>query len=297
MKRLLPIAIAVLIFASCKKDNTIDSNTYGTALQSTASSSGVIAVSVNPSVSGDSIYVVNACGRKSGKDSVAFSVLPPAVATYLSASYSGYTFTKAYKTDSSGITTGYVVIISYNSKAVGLKFDAAGTFVQVLEQREGRDMREGRGWHEGGFFGSRNGSPKDSIALSALPSPVLSYFAASYPQDTLKKAFTSKDGSIVVLSADNGVYTTVFTAAGVFVKRDTLPAHNSKVTAVAQTALPANAQSYLSSTYPGYVFKFAFAIAKAGVVQGFVVLIDANNTRYAVQFDATGSFVKAVTVH
>jgi hypothetical protein len=32
------------------------------------------------------------------------------------------------------------------------------------------------------------------------------------------------------------------------------------------------------------------------MVKGFVVVIDANNTKYAVEFDAAGNFVKAKTI-
>ena len=40
----------------------------------------------------------------------------------------------------SGNITGYVVIIQFDGNPVGLKFDASGNFILVLEQREGRDL-------------------------------------------------------------------------------------------------------------------------------------------------------------
>jgi hypothetical protein len=68
------------------------------------------------------------------------SGLPAAITDYLTTNYSGYTFQKAYTDkDSSGTISGYVVIIQFNGNPVGLKFDASGNFINVLEQREGRD--------------------------------------------------------------------------------------------------------------------------------------------------------------
>jgi hypothetical protein len=32
-------------------------------------------------------------------------------------------------------------------------------------------------------------------------------------------------------------------------------------------------------------------------VKGYVVFIDANNTKYAVEFDAAGNFLRAKTIH
>jgi len=62
------------------------------------------------------------------------------------------------------------------------------------------------------------------------------------------------------------------------------------------SALPATAQTYLSTTYPNYVFKQAFEVIQNGTRQGYAVFIDANGTKYALAFDASGNFIKAVTV-
>lgn len=290
---LVLLGLFLLSFAACKKDASLEGvNT--SQLQSAVAASQAIAISAVSD--GDSVYVVGACAPHHRTDSVAFSSLPSAVGNYLSANYSGYTFQKAFSDkDASGNVAGYVVIINYNGKPVGLKFDATGAFVKVLEQREGHDL-EGHGWHHGGRFDDRDGLRRDTIAISALPAAVTSYFASNYAQDTLVGAFKGKDSSIIVLSINNGAYATVFNASGAFVKRAALPAHPGHPNSISADALPAATVTYLSTTYPNYVFKHAFAVKNNGTVAGYVVFIDANATKYAVEFDASGNFIKAITI-
>ncbi len=284
------LPLVFVLFASCKKEYSSD-NTV-------AADETVIAVAAGVSSVSDSVYVVNACSKGSKRDTVSQASLPAAISFYLDANYAGYTFGKAYAVkDSAGTLNSYVVIVYYNDKPVALKFDASGSFVKVLEQREKSDLHGGRGWHHGGRFEGRSGSQKDTIALSALPSAILSYMSSDYPSDTLSKAYINKDSSYVVISRNNGLYATVFDAAGNFVKRMQLHSHQGKVQEIEQTALLSVITSYLSTTYPNYVFKKAFSISKSGTLEGYVVLIDANNTKYALLFDAAGSFVKVKTVH
>jgi hypothetical protein len=146
-------------------------------------------------------------------------------------------------------------VIYYNNKPVGLQFDSAGTFVRVLEQREKRDLH-GSGHHHGGLFENRDGKSRDTIASSALPSTVTAFFVANYATDTSIKAFRNRDGSVVVLSKNNGLYATVFAAEGTFVKRDELPAKaNGTVASIELSDLPSVAADYLSQTDPNYVLK------------------------------------------
>jgi len=217
------------------------------------------------------------------------------ITSYLTANYSGYTFQKAFKiTNSAGTVTGYVVAISYNGKPVGLKFDVTGAFVSVLEQREPND-HQGPGWHPGGRFDNRNGLHGDTIAVSALPATIKSYFTANYSGDTLLHVVVTKDTSYIVFSANKGLFATSFSSKLVFVKRVQLYPRPIK-TPVLAAALPAAITSYLGTTYSGYVFDKAFVEKVSGVVSKYVVLIDASGTRYAVQFDAAGTFVKSITI-
>jgi hypothetical protein len=290
------IAIAAVMgLASCQKDITL-SAADSAAIQAAVAQTQAIAVSISAATPGDSIYVVNTCSRVSKKDTVAFSSLPSSVTDYINTNYAGYTAQKAFSIkDASGTLQGYVAIILFNGNPVGLKFDASGNFVQVLEQREGRDLL-GSGHHNGGCFQNRDGKQRDTVAISALPSSITAYFASNYAADTLVRAAKTRDSGYIVLSKNNGLFATIFNASGSFVSRVELPAQKGKANSIEQSALPANALSYLSATYPNYVFNKAFSITVNGTVQGYCVVIEANATRYAVQFNAAGNFVKAKPV-
>ena len=297
---MLSTGIFLVAFASCKKDTSAitptatQSDTAGTT--TAVASTQAVAVAASRNIAGDSIYVVGTCDRGHHRDTVVAGNLPTVVTNYLTANYSGYAFQKAYTDkDAAGNTAGYIVIIQYNDKPVGLKFDAAGAFVKVLEQREGQDL-QGHGWHHGGAFDDRDGMRRDTISLNSLPSAITSYFATNYATDTLVRAYHDRDSSIVVLTTDNGVFATVFDSNGTFIKRVELPSRTGETSAVALSALPATAQTYLSTTYPNYVFKQAFEVIQNGTRQGYAVFIDANGTKYALAFDASGNFIKAVTV-
>ena len=283
---------AVMGLASCQKEVTSLSATDNAAIQAAVAQTQAIAVSISSATAGDSVYVINTCSAHSKRDSAAFSSLPTSITDYLNTNYSGYTFQKAFTIkDASSTLQGYVVIIQFNGNPVGLKFDANGAFVQVLEQREGRDLL-GSGHHDGGCFQNRDGKQRDTVALSALPASITSYFATNYAGDTLIRASKTRDSGYIVLSKNNGLFATLFNSAGTFVSRVTLPAQKGKTNSIDQNALPSSALAYLSTTYPNYVFNKAFSIIVNTVVQGYCVVIEANNTKYAVQFDAAGNFVK-----
>lgn len=285
-------AVAILGLASCEKsENTsasIDSISAIAELNAIAATSDT--------TSDDAPYIINTCKRGEQRDSVAFSSLNASIGSYLTANYPGYTFQKAFKVlDASDVLAGYVVIIQFESKPVGLKFDASGTFVKVLEQRERRDLK-GKGWRPGGRFDLRDGLGRDTIALSALPAGIKTYFSANYAQDTLLHALSVKDGGYVVISSNKGMFATIFKSDYSLIKRVQLPAPGGKEAPIAQSALPANVLSYLSATYPSYVFGKAFVSKNNSAVQGYVVLIDANGTKYAIRFDASGNFVKNLAI-
>jgi len=241
--------------------------------------------------------MVGCYGKHDKKDTVAFSALPTAIGTYLTANYSGYTFKKAYSiTDSTKTVVNYIVVIKYNSALVGLKFTAAGTFVSTLEQREGRDLK-GPGWHLGGPFDDRDGKHRDTVAISALPTAVSSYFSTTYPTDTLLHASVTPDNVYILISKNGVLYSTAVTAAGKLVKRVQIEKHDLKHAVVTEANLPAAITTYLTTTYPGYVFDKAFSESSGGTLQGYVVFITSNSTKYAILFNASGTFVKALPIH
>ena len=290
------IIAAATFLSSCKKEASLTS-AESAAIQAAVQQTQAVAVSKSTTTQGDSVYVVNTCTRQGKRDSISFSNLPSVINTYLSTNYPGNLFQKAFVIkDALTILQGYVVIIQFNSNPVGLKFDASGNFVQVLEQREGHDLL-GEGFHRGGCFENRDGRERDTIALTALPASITSYFVSNYSTDTLVRASKSHEGGYVVISKNNGVFATIFDASGIFINRITLPAPHGRGNTIEQSALPATVLQYLSSTYPGYVFNKAFSLTDNGIVQGYCVVIEANNTKYGIQFDANGNFVRVKTIH
>lgn len=287
---------AALSITACNK-NISSTTTTGTSAStaSLSSSSAVIAVAAGTSAN-DTVYIMQQCGKGQQRDSIAQADLPGSITAYLGATYAGYNFAKAFTVkDSTGAIANYAVIIFFNDKPVGLLFAADGSFVKVLEQREPQDMH-GPGWHQGGRFCNRDSLHGDSIALTDLPSAITTYISSNYLGDTLLKAFRNADSGYVVISANNGLYATIFTATGSFVKRVELPQPPGKPQPLAVSALPANVLSYLADTYPDYVFNKAFSVTTKEGLKGYLVLINANNTRYAVAFDAEGNFVAAMPV-
>ena len=294
------VLVAALGFTvtSCQKSAEITTDTQEQGILS-----GAVAVVPSTTIlaasTPDSIYAVGACSSKHTRTAVDEAALLGAISTYLTSNYDGYTFIKAFSTTSVSTSTldSYVVAITYNGKPVVVKFDATGTFVKVLELREGKDLGKKGGHHAGGCYENRDGKHRDSLAITALPAAITAYYATNYPQDTIKNAWTVKNGNIIVISKNVSYFGSAFTAAGVFVKRSALPSHSGKGTSIEAANLPAVVTTYLTTTYPNYVFDKGYSHTdKAGVLKGYLVIIDANLTKYALLFDASGNFVKVKTI-
>jgi hypothetical protein len=299
---------ALTVLASCQKQtgltptdnsatfaNAIQVSLAGTTTVTTTTTGGT--VTTTP-VTTSGIFIVKCYKNGDKKDSVTFASLPTAIGTYLTANYAGYTFQKAFKiSTSAGAVDSYVVVINFNGKPVGLKFDASGNFVQVFEQREGHDIDGDKGWHAGGCFGDRDGGHHDTLAISALPTTIKTYLATNYPTDTLLHAAVNFDATYVVISANKGLFATSFTSGGTFIARVQLMPRPERHVSIAQADLPSTVSTYLTTTFPAYVFNKAFVEkSSAGVIQGYVVLITVNSTREIVLFDASGTFVKSVVL-
>jgi hypothetical protein len=291
--QLLIISLAAISLVSCKKESSDleESNDSTIAVAATLTASGTVAP-------GDSIYVMQRCERGSTRQSITASALPQSVTDYLNTNYAGNVFSKAFAIkDAAGTTTNYVVVIYFNTKPVALQFDAAGSFQRVLEQREKRSL-QGGGHHRGGRFEERGRLGRDTISLTSLSSSITSYISANYSGDTLIKAYRNCDSSIVVLSKNNGLFATVFTSTGSFISRNQLIDRSNRFNEITESALLPQITSYLAATYPNYVFKKAFKKTNtAGATTGFVVFIDANATKYAVEFNDSGTFVRVKIVH
>ncbi|HEY4966021.1 MAG TPA: hypothetical protein VII28_06465 [Puia sp.] len=295
------LLISTVFFAaiSCSKEMSSSGGSTSTG-NTTTSTSGTIVVATGSS-GADSVYILQQCEIGYFRDSVAATALPDSITAYLTANYTGYVFEKAYEIkDSAATIGGYVVIISFNSKPVGLLFDASGNFQRVLEQREGGDIH-GEGWHHGGRFDDRDGSHRDTVMLSALPSAITSYLASNDPSDTLIRAYQNRDSSYLVITKNNGLFANLFSASGDFIKRVSLmPAgfssNHPDSQNVAQDSLPAGGLSLLTTIFPNYVFESAVSFSLNGQLQGYAVVIDANNTKYAVWFDASGNLLAVLPI-
>jgi hypothetical protein len=195
-----------------------------------------------------------------------------------------------------GTTTDYIVVIQYNGAPVGLKFTAAGVFEKVLEQQDGPQMR-GQPGRPGAPFGDRNNPKQDTVAINDIPLDVIDYFQQNYPSDTLVHASITPDSTYILISKDKGMYSTAISKTGKLISRVQLIAPGPAPRPVDQSKLPSAVTSYLSSTYPGYVFNGAFVLDGPGGVQGYDVLITENSTKYDISFDSSGKFVKAITLH
>lgn len=296
----LPALLALLVtgatLTSCTKENSDQEEAFNADASTIA-----VAASETGGISGtqeDSVYVMHECKEDDSRKTVTEASLPATISTYLSTNYNGFTFHKAlgiYEKGDDNSLKGYIVIIYFNQKPVALRFNADGNFKKVLEQREKKDVR-GKGWHLGGRFQHRNGMMQDTIAISALPASVLTFFKVTYGGDTITRAYKVHQNGYLLISVNNGVYATAFQATGAFFKRVKLHAREGKATAVEAAALPASITAYLTATYPGYVFNRAFSIALNGTLKGYVVVIDANNTRYGIAFDAQGNFEAAKVI-
>ncbi len=296
-RAILGLSIAFIGLSSCQKDAiTLDEEFEFAKLEAiTISSTSAISGS---STSSDSLYAMEACKKGNTKAGVEITALPSGITTYLNSNYPGFIFQKAFQitNKASSSVESFAVIIQFNANPVALKFDASGNFIKVFEIREGRNMKGRAGWHAGGHFDHRDGKQRDTLAISALPVLVKAYFTATYPSDTLVHAFVNKDQSIIVISKNVNFYATAFTSASVFIKRIQLPAFPAKSISIEASAVPSAALSYLTKTYPNYIFKKAFEIKANGSIKGYLVLIDANLTKYAIHFDAMGQFQHALAI-
>ncbi len=305
MKKLIILGCIgiALLTTSCKKNTDATSSTETDAI---VQLDGVQAVAVGTTNSSstsreDSVYAVNTCNRNERKTKIDFTTLSSTITDYLSTNYAGFTAKGAVQiTDANGNIIGYVAIITLNEKPIAIKFDANGNFVKVLELRQGIDIFHNRKFHAGGCFDGRDGKNRDTIALNNLPTAITNYITATFTTDTIVKAFITRDSNIVVITKTaNGLYANVFNKNNVLVKRVLM--HHcgcfGKITPIAEADLPANATTYLTTTYTGYTLKQAFKVSVNGSIKRYVAFIDASNSKYVVEFDGSGNFIEAHLIH
>ncbi|MBD3748386.1 MAG: PepSY-like domain-containing protein [Sphingobacteriales bacterium] len=298
---LILIAFFAIGFTACKKNDGVS------PFSSTNNTTGAVAiVSVNDlagnhnTTSTDSVYAMDACDSNHRRNPILESALPTNITSYLKTNYVGYTFIKAFSNTlvSTNTLDGFVVAIMFNGKPVALKFDASGNFLKVLELRKGKDLDHKGDHQDGDEQHHKEDEHADSISLNSLPDNILQYFKVNYPQDTLKKAFTTEDSAIVVISKNLAFFSNTFKSDGTFIKRERLGDHSGgEDEDILQSNLPTSILNYLSVTYPNYIFEKAFIDKEDGKTKGYLVIIDANLTKYAVLFDGNGNFKEAKVIH
>lgn len=289
MKRtIIPLTVVLLAsMAACKKDQSASSSV--TEIQQAATALQAVAIGVSARTAGDSVYAINTCKSSERLSAIDFAALPETSIDYLLDNYEDYTEVKAFSIkDTTGTVTGYVAIIKVDDSPVAVKFDSSGSFVNVLEQRDGKELLGKVSYHGGKGKGNAG---KDTVALSALPVAITSYMTNNYPSDTLLYAFLKRNGDYVIVSKNQGVFTTTFSADGSFISHNEIKSHKGRISEVAVSDLPAAIIAYLDTTYPGYAIEKSYSVSKDSAVAGYVLLIDANDTRYGVAFDKDGNFV------
>lgn len=280
------LMITTTLFACTKEDMSSNDD----------SSQAIPVTTSNASGSDDTVYVMHTPRSGEQRDSIAQAEIRTSIKAYVEANYDDALFRKAFVVRNSGGVVAYIIIIQYNGRPVALLFNAEGEFKKVLEQREKRDLR-GPGHHHGGLFEYRDGQHRDTIALANLAAVIKTYIAVNLSGENFVRAFRCKDGHFVIITRSEGhVYANIFTASGAFKKRVQLTHRHAHHIAIEFTQLSQAAINYLTETYPNYVFKKAFKISVNGSVVGYLAIVDANNTKYAVEFDATGKFVSAKTI-
>ena len=103
--------------------------------------------------------------------------------------------------------------------------------------------------------------------------------------------------TLLILTKNNGLFATVFSPDETFIIKSELTSRQGNCEEISESDLPAVISTYLETSYPNFVFKKAFIQKNDDVIKGYVVFIDANNTKYVIEFDSAGTFAKVKTVH
>lgn len=288
------IIAALATMSSCKKD--VSSVPYSTTVEKSSTSvsaSSPIAVALNgfANASSDSVYVLYTPDGELVRDEVPASILPAAAQQYQSENYEQNEQVGAYTiSDKDGNLQSYISIIRYNQRPVALEFSFVGTFKKVLEQREWADL-DNDGWHIGGLFEDRDGNNRDYVNLNALPDEIKNYMTNNYPDDILLRAFQTKEEAIVVVSKNNGGYVNVFNKNLDHQKHLAICDNNCRLTDTEKSTFSAGMLNTLSNHFPNYIFECADNMQVNGVSQGNLIILNANNTRYAVTLDMNGKLL------
>jgi hypothetical protein len=225
------------------------------------------------------------------RDEIPAITLPAAVQQYQMENYQQNDQLSAYTiSDKDGNLKSYVSIIRYNERPVALEYNFVGTFKKVLEQREWADL-DNDGWHIGGLFEDRDGNNRDVVNLNLLPDEIKNYMTNNYPDDIMVRAFQTKEEAIIVISKNNGGFANVFNKNLELQKHMSICDVNCQLEDIEKSTVSSKVLTTLSNTFPNYIFNYGDMMNVNGVSMGNLILINANNTRYLVAFDADGKLL------
>lgn len=294
IQRCFAIMAALAILSSCKKELSSVSPTPTVETTTTSiSASTPISVALNgfANTQTDSVYVMYTSDGELFRDEIPAITLPAAVLQYQTENYQQNDQLSAYTiSDKDGNLKSYVSIIRYNERPVALEFNFVGSFKKVLEQREWADL-DNDGWHIGGLFEDRDGNNRDVVNLNLLPDEIKNYMTNNYPDDIIVRAFQTKEEAIIVISKNNGGFANVFNKNLELQKHLSICDVNCQLEDIEKSTVSSKVLTTLSNTFPNYIFNYGDMMNVNGVSMGNLILINANNTRYLVAFDANGKLL------
>lgn len=294
------ILASLVVFSSCKKDFSGTAvNPNPISISNSVPAFMPMGVSLNGfgNYPADSVYIIYPCERDLLRDALPPSALPMSIQDYQTENYENFDQLNAYTvSDQESNLKAYISIIRFNNKPVALEFSMDGNFKKVLEQREWADL-DNDGWHMGGLFEERDGTNRDQIDLYLLPADITNYLSANFPEDSLLKAFKTKEDAYLVMTKNNGGYAHVFNANLEPQKHLALCGNSCQMEDLEKSNLSSNVLNRLSNVFPNYVFNKADLMTVNNSSMGTLVLINANNTRYAVTFNNNGEMVSKKVIY
>jgi len=299
IQRSIAIMAALAILSSCKKElSSLSPTPTVETTTSSISASTPISVALNgfANTQSDSVYVMYTSDGELFRDEIPAITLPAAVQQYQMENYQQNDQLSAYTiSDKDGNLKSYVSIIRYNERPVALEYNFVGTFKKVLEQREWADL-DNDGWHIGGLFEDRDGNNRDVVNLNLLPDEIKNYMTNNYPDDIMVRAFQTKEEAIIVISKNNGGFANVFNKNLELQKHMSICDVNCQLEDIEKSTVSSKVLTTLSNTFPNYIFNYGDMMNVNGVSMGNLILLNANNTRYLVAFDANGNLLSKKVV-
>jgi len=285
------ISASLVSLSSCKKDfSATPANQVTITKSSLVTVTTPLGVALNGFANAgvDSVYVVYNGEQTLLRAEIPVSELPRTAQNYQQENYQNNTPLRAFEIeDADGNTKGFISVIRFNERPVALEYGFDGVFSKVLEQREWVDL-DNDGWHAGGIFDYRGGSI-NNIDPNTLPDEIKNYMVNNYPDETISKALRTKEEATIVFSNNSGAIATVFNSGLSFQQHLEISSSNYQLDEVEKSSISAEALNNIANTFPNAAFEAASRMSENGLTMGNLVLINANNTHYAITLDRFGN--------